>query len=61
MSELIWRKSSYSSANGGDCVEVAELAEGRAVRDSKHPDQPHLMISGSDWNAFIHAVRNDAL
>ncbi len=31
-----WRKSSYSSANGGNCVEVARNLPGAvAVRDSK--------------------------
>ena len=34
----MWRKSSYSSANGGACVEVASNLPGVvAVRDSKAP------------------------
>lgn len=34
----IWRKSSRSNGFGGDCVEIAELADGdRAIRDSKDP------------------------
>lgn len=37
-----WRKSSYSGDGGnggGECVEVAWLADGRImVRDSKNPD-----------------------
>jgi hypothetical protein len=32
-----WRKSSYSGANGGDCVEVAS-ADGVAVRDTTNLD-----------------------
>ncbi|MGI9003620.1 MAG: DUF397 domain-containing protein [Pseudonocardia sp.] len=33
---LIWRKSSYSRGNGGDCVEVAVLpGGGPAIRDSE--------------------------
>ncbi|WP_289009712.1 DUF397 domain-containing protein, partial [uncultured Thermomonospora sp.] len=31
-----WRKSSYSGDNGGDCIEVARLAEGVGIRDSKN-------------------------
>ena len=27
----IWRKSSYSGSNGGDCVEVADDCPGTAV------------------------------
>ena len=34
-----WRKSSYSNGTGGNCVEVADLPSGRAVRDSKHPER----------------------
>jgi hypothetical protein len=31
-----WRKSSYSNANGGDCVEVADKAGAILVRDTKN-------------------------
>ena len=41
LSNVVWRKSSYSGGNGGDCVEVAVLPdERRAVRDSKDPGRP---------------------
>ena len=33
--DMNWRKSSYSSGNGGECVEVASAAETVAVRDTK--------------------------
>ncbi|MDI5943340.1 DUF397 domain-containing protein, partial [Micromonospora sp. DH15] len=32
---VTWRKSARSSANGSDCVEVAEISCALAVRDSK--------------------------
>ncbi|WP_189161707.1 DUF397 domain-containing protein, partial [Sphaerisporangium melleum] len=35
--DLNWRKSSYTSGNGGNCVEIAPLPGGMAVRDSKRP------------------------
>jgi hypothetical protein len=35
-----WRKSSYSSPQDGNCVEIACLGDDRAVRDSKSPDRP---------------------
>ena len=41
-SRLIFRKSSYSVGKGQDCVEVADLPAGAAVRDSKNPEQGHL-------------------
>ena len=54
-----WRKSSYSSANGGQCVEVARNLPGViAVRDSKDPDGPKPMFSRAVWRAFTAAVRD---
>ncbi len=54
-----WRKSSFSSANGGACVEVADALPGViAVRDSKDPDGPKLMFSRAVWLAFTAAVRD---
>ena len=41
-----WRKSSYSNGTGGNCAEVADLPNGRAVRDSKHPDGPSWCSPG---------------
>jgi len=33
--DLTWRKSSHSTAQGGDCVEVASFPKAIAVRDSR--------------------------
>jgi hypothetical protein len=53
-----WRKSSRSSANGGDCVEVADNVPGvTAVRDSKNPEGPVLVFDRSAWAAFIGDVK----
>ncbi|MFF5212932.1 DUF397 domain-containing protein [Streptosporangium sp. NPDC000396] len=55
---VVWRKSSLSGDNGGECVEVAELSGGRrAVRDSKNPTGPALVFSPSEWAAFIGGVK----
>ncbi|MER6422114.1 DUF397 domain-containing protein [Streptomyces sp. NPDC001137] len=49
-----WRKSSYSNAEGGECVEVADNFLGVIpVRDSKVPDGPVLLVSPAAWTAFI--------
>jgi hypothetical protein len=48
-----WSKSSHSSANGA-CVEVAQNLPGVvAVRDSKDPEGPKLLISPADWQIFL--------
>jgi hypothetical protein len=57
MRQLEWRKSSHSSDQGGECVEVAKLATGRAVRDSKDPAGPALSFTSMAWSAFAAGVR----
>jgi uncharacterized protein DUF397 len=52
-----WRKSSYSSANGGDCVEVAPGPRAVAVRDSKDPGGPKLAVAPAAWRAFTRQVK----
>jgi len=54
---VTWRKSSYSGANGGGCVEVAQLPAVVAVRDSKDPDGPRLTFSPGEWRAFVAGVK----
>ncbi|MFA1540034.1 DUF397 domain-containing protein [Actinomadura monticuli] len=45
LSTAQWRKSSRSSSNGGDCVELARIDNTVAVRDSKDPDGPKLLLT----------------
>jgi len=52
-----WRKSSFSSSNGGNCVEVASNLPGVvAVRDSKSPEGPALVFTPDEWQAFVAGV-----
>ena len=54
-----WRKSSYSSGNGGQCVEVARNLPGIvAVRDSKTQGGPALIFTPAEWEAFTAQVRD---
>jgi hypothetical protein len=53
ISNVMWRKASYSGANGGNCVEVTTAATQIAVRDSKDPHGAILTFAISDWRAFI--------
>ncbi len=50
-----WRKSSRSNGVGsnGDCVEVAFVDTGIAVRDSKNPSGPIMTVAESTWKAFL--------
>ena len=59
LSGAIWRKSSRSAAQE-ECVQVADLGNGhRAVRDSKHPTGPALIVSPTAWTAFTTAIHNN--
>ncbi|MFD7426179.1 DUF397 domain-containing protein [Streptomyces sp. NPDC059818] len=55
-----WRKSSYSSGDGGNCVEVLDgYPSGIPVRDSKAPHGPALLFPAADWSSFVTAVKDD--
>jgi Domain of unknown function (DUF397) len=51
--ELRWFKSSYSSNEGPDCIEVAASPGAVHVRDSKDPQGPQLAFSPTEWAAFL--------
>ncbi|MDC0769276.1 DUF397 domain-containing protein [Streptomyces sp. HD] len=55
-SSIPWRRSSYSNGMGGECLEVAELAEAISVRDSKVTSGPQLTLSTTAWQGFIRAL-----
>lgn len=58
MTELNWHKSSYSGSQA-NCVEAASLPNAVAVRDSKHPDGPALVIMAARWQSFMASVKAD--
>ena len=59
LTNAVWRKSSYSSGNGGQCVEVAANLPGIiAVRDSKNPEGPALVFTPDEWAAFISGTKD---
>ncbi|MBV7671190.1 DUF397 domain-containing protein [Streptomyces halstedii] len=53
---LTWFKSSYSSDQGGDCVEVAAHPAAVHIRDSKASDGPVLTVRPAAWTAFLGGV-----
>jgi hypothetical protein len=59
-SETSWRKSSYSGAQGGNCVEVGTGAAHVIVRDTKdHGAGPKLAFGPEAWEAFAAWVKSD--
>jgi hypothetical protein len=60
LSRAVWRKASKSNSNGGDCVEAASLSGIVAVRDSKNPHGPVLIISRDEWASFTARLQATA-
>jgi hypothetical protein len=53
-----WRKSSYSGANGGNCVETASNGGVIRVRDTTDSDVgPVLCITVGAWQTFLRTLR----
>ncbi|MFC4532554.1 DUF397 domain-containing protein [Sphaerisporangium dianthi] len=56
-SEVPWRRSTRSQQNGA-CVEASYLGTTVAVRDSKDPQGPEVVIMKDSWNAFIRILKS---
>jgi hypothetical protein len=52
-----WRKSTYSDANGGNCVEVADSAHLVLIRDTTNRDGITLSIPANAWRRFATSLR----
>ena len=51
-----WRKSTYSDASGGQCVEVASGGVG-LVRDTTDRDGGTLAFGATAWERFLSTLR----
>ena len=55
-----WRKSSYSGG-ANDCLEVAELGERAAVRDSKDISRGPLLFPKAVMRALVGGIASGAI
>jgi hypothetical protein len=61
LSTAYWRKSSYSNASGGDCVEVAPVFPGVVpVRYSKQAAEEGavLLFEATTWTTFLSSLKS---
>jgi hypothetical protein len=57
-SAATWRKSSYSGASGGQCVETGSLPGAVLVRDTTDRDGGTLAFTAQAWESFAATVKN---
>jgi hypothetical protein len=58
LTNVTWRKSSYSNPDGGNCVEFApNLPALVPVRDSKNPTHGTLVFGVDAWTGFVGSVK----
>lgn len=55
--DMIFRKSSYSQGRTENCVEVADLPTGAAVRDTQNRELGHLVFPSSEWAALLRTSK----
>ncbi|WP_035804422.1 DUF397 domain-containing protein [Kitasatospora mediocidica] len=54
-----WRKSSLSTGEGGNCIEIADgqFTDTVPLRDSKDPAGPALLLPATAFAAFVAGVK----
>jgi hypothetical protein len=52
-----WRKSTYSGNNGGQCVEVGNVAAEVVVRDTADRAGAVLAVPAAAWRSLLAKVR----
>ncbi|GAA4242171.1 hypothetical protein GCM10022254_74080 [Actinomadura meridiana] len=58
LSTATWRKSRHSAHDGGACVEVANIPNTVALRDSKNPDGGHILVTREDFRHLTETLKN---
>jgi hypothetical protein len=57
-----WRASSYSNAQGGECLQIADnIPTSLPIRDSKTPTGPVLAFPAPTWTGFLTALKSGDL
>ncbi|MGH4019861.1 MAG: DUF397 domain-containing protein [Pseudonocardiaceae bacterium] len=57
----VWRKSSRSSGQNGNCVEIGFLPDQRAIRDTKNLNGATLAFQLNEWHALLNGIKSGRL
>lgn len=57
MDLIKWRKARRSSDQGDACVEVARFPAAVAVRDSKDPNGPQLLLTPDTFHTILNNLK----
>jgi hypothetical protein len=52
-----WRKSTYSDANGGQCLEATDRQANVLVRDTTNRSAETLAFSADAWRKFTDTLK----
>lgn len=56
--KIVWTRGTRSNGSGGNnCVEVAKLDGGYALRNSRHPEQVLPVFTEAEWIAFLDSAQ----
>lgn len=58
VANLTWRKSTKSGPVSDNCVEIAPIAGGVVVRNSKSPEGPFVGYTTAELKAFIEGAKD---
>jgi hypothetical protein len=58
LSNAVWRKASRSTVQNDNCVEVAAVTDVFAVRDSKDPDGPKVVLSRGEFRSLAKVLKD---
>ncbi|MDX6741753.1 DUF397 domain-containing protein [Actinocorallia sp. A-T 12471] len=58
---VTWRKSSHSTGDHIECVELAKASSLVGVRDSKHPEAGHLTLGQATFARLTASIKTGSL
>jgi hypothetical protein len=58
LSKAVWRKASRSTVQNDNCIEVTGVPNIVALRDSKDPNGPKIIVSRSDFRHLAETLKN---